>query len=170
MTTSAAIQCHLRLVVSTVAICAVLACVGPQAEPVAEPEPAFDPAAEAQVILALERQWSERLAADDVDWIMDLHAEDAWQLPPNAEPIAGPEALRAAWEGMALTEGLEISWEPTFARVSESGDMAYDLGSATITTADGQSQAAKYLVVWVREGGRWKVAADMFSLNAPPGG
>ncbi len=156
------------LAAATIACCAV-ACRGPRVEPAAAPEPVFDAAAEAQVIMALERQWSQRLLADDVDWIVDLHAEDAWQLPPNAEPIVGHEALRAAWEAMALTEGLEITWETSLAKVSAAGDMAYDLGSATITTPDGLSQPAKYLVVWVRQGGRWKVAADMFSPNGPPG-
>ena len=142
-----------------------LACARPPQEPVAEPAPPFDAAAEARVIMALEREWSKRLAADDVDWILDLHAEDAWQLPPGAEPITGAGALRAAWEAMALTEGLEISWEPTLARVSESGDMAWDMGAATITNPDGTAVPAKYLVVWAREGGRWKVVADMFSPN-----
>ena len=154
----------------TVLICAALAgCGGPPAEPVAETAQPFDPVAEAQVIMALEREWSRRLAADDVDWIVDLHAADAWQLPPGAEPITGTEALRAAWEGMALTEGLEITWEPTLARVSKSGDMAWDMGSVSITDPDGSKVPAKYLVVWVREGGRWKVAADMFSPNGPGG-
>lgn len=140
-------------------------CRRPAVEPVAGDEPIFDPLAETEVIMALEREWSERLAAGDVDWIVDLHTADAWQLPPGAEPIIGREALRAAWEEMATTEGLEISWEPTLARVSESGDLAYDLGSATIRNPDGSEVPAKYLVVWVREGGRWKVVADMFSPN-----
>ena len=146
----------------------VSACAQPPAEPVAEPEPAFDAAAEAEVIMALERQWSEKFGADDVDWIMDLHTDDAWQLPPNAEPITGAEGMRAAWEGMAFAEGLEISWEPTLAKVSASGDMAWDMGSATITNPDGSVVPAKYLVVWTREDGRWKVAADMFSPNVGP--
>lgn len=158
------------LVAASAILVALLAgaCAQPPAEPVAEPELAFDAAAEAEVIMALERQWSEKFGADDVDWIMDLHAADAWQLPANAEPINDREALRAAWEGMAQTEGLEISWESTLARVSESGDMAWDLGSVTITNPDGSVVPAKYLVVWTREEGRWKVAADMFSPNVGP--
>ncbi len=128
---------------------------------------AFDPVAEAEVLMALQREWSARLAAGDVDWIMDLHAEDAWQLPPNAAPVSGHDALRSVWEGMAWTEGLEISWEPTLARVAASGDMAYDIGRATIAGPGGRVEA-KYLVVWVRREGRWKVAADMFSFNEPP--
>ncbi len=147
-------------------IAGVLAgCRRPAVEPVAEDEPIFDPLAETEVIMALEREWSARLAAGDVDWIVDLHTADAWQLPPGGEPIVGREALRAVWEEVVATEGLEISWQPTLARVSAAGDLAYDLGRATIRNPDGSEVPAKYLVVWVREGGRWKVAADMFSAN-----
>jgi hypothetical protein len=90
---------------------------------------------------------------------------DAVQLPPDAPPVAGTEALPAVWDFMANTEGLEVSWEPTFARVSPDGNMAYDYGTASMTLPDGAVQSMKYLVVWVREDGEWKVAADMFNAN-----
>jgi uncharacterized protein (TIGR02246 family) len=126
----------------------------------------YDIAKESNAILALERQWCQKLKEKDVDWIVNLFAEQGRQFPPNAEPVVGAQALRAAWEAMANTEGLEVSWEPAEAHVAASGDMAYDFGAGTITTPDGRIQPAKYLVVWVRQNGEWKVAADMFSTNA----
>ena len=126
-----------------------------------------DTAAEADTIMALEREWSQKFGDGDIEWIMDLHAADAVQLPPGAEPVVGLDAMRAAWQGMIDTEGLEISWQPTAAYVSTSGDMAYDYGTATMTTPDG-SAPMKYLVVWTRQDGQWKVAADMFNANQAP--
>jgi hypothetical protein len=41
--------------------------------------------------------------------------------------------------------------------------MAYDYGTATTKFADGSVLEGQYLVVWIREGGEWKVAADMFN-------
>jgi ketosteroid isomerase-like protein len=125
-------------------------------------------ATEANVILELERQWSKKLQEKDIDWIVNLFTNDGRQFPPNSEPVVGLEALRVAWETMVSTTGLEVSWEPTEAHVSASGDMAYDFGTAMITTPDGQTQAAKYLVVWVRQNGEWKVAVDMFNTNTLP--
>lgn len=133
-------------------------------------QPAVDTAAEAQAIMTLQREWSSRFGEGDIDYIMSIHSADAVQMPPEAELVAGAEALRAAWQGMIDTEGLSASWEPTEAHVSSSGDMAYDFGAATLTTPDGNVHAMKYLVVWVRENGEWKVAADMFNANAPPPG
>jgi ketosteroid isomerase-like protein len=131
--------------------------------------PAIDAAAEADVIMELEREWSRKFTEGDVDWIIDLHAADARQLPPGADWIVGADALRAAWEGMSNTEGLEISWEPTGAHVSPDGGMAYDYGTVSMTTADGKTTSMKYLVVWTRVGDEWKVAADMFNANEAPG-
>ncbi|MEE8474418.1 MAG: DUF4440 domain-containing protein [Myxococcota bacterium] len=118
---------------------------------------------DAGAIMALEREWSDRFGAKDVDWIVGLHWEDARQLPPGAPPVVGSEAIRAAWQAMADTEGLTLKWEPTFAKVS--GDLAYDVGKGVLTTADGTATPVKYLVVWERRDGRWKIAVDMFSPN-----
>lgn len=124
-------------------------------------EMAIDSAAEAAAIMALEREWSAKFQEQDLEWIVNLHATNGRQMPPNAESVVGHEALRTQWQAMFA---LDASWEPTEAHVSASGDMAYDFGTTTINTPDG-SVPGKYLVVWVRENGEWKVAADMFSSN-----
>jgi ketosteroid isomerase-like protein len=120
---------------------------------------------EAQKIIKLEKMWSDKFSEGDLKWIVSLHATNAIQLPPGGEMIQGKEALKAAWEGMINTEGLEISWESIEAHVSESGDMAYDFGTVMIKNPDGSKVASKYLVVWTKENGEWKVIADMFNSN-----
>ncbi len=146
----------------TIVALALVACQGGSQE-TAVSQVAFDPAEEAAAIMALEREWSAKFQQKDLDWIVNLHATDARQMPPNAEPVVGHEALRAAWEGLF---DLEASWEPAEAHVSASGDMAYDFGTATIITPEGP-MPSKYVVVWVRRDGEWKVAVDMFSPNQP---
>jgi ketosteroid isomerase-like protein len=152
------------------ALCGVVlgACQARVPEQSAQSEPTVDTAAEADTIMQLENEWSSRLQAKDIDWIMNLHAADARQFPPNAAPVVGQDSLRAAWETLANTPGLRISWQPTAAHVSSAGDMAYDYGTASLTYPDGRTENAKYVVVWVREDDRWKVALDMFSPNALP--
>ena len=124
-------------------------------------EAATNTTVEAEAIMALERQWSAKFQEKDMEWILNLHAQDGRQMPPNAAPVVGHEALRAAWEGMSE---LDASWESTEAHVAASGDMAYDIGTVTINTPEGPIPA-KYVVVWVRQDGEWKVAVDMFSNN-----
>ncbi len=141
---------------------ALVACQGGSRE-AAVSEVASDPAVEAAAIVALEREWSAKFQEKDIDWIVNLHATNARQFPPNAEPVVGHEALRAELEEM---RDLEVSWAPTEAHVSAAGDMAYDFGTATVTTPEG-AIPHKYLVVWVREDGEWKGAVDKFSPNQP---
>ena len=69
---------------------------------------------------------------------------------------------------MAAAEGLEVSWESTAAFVSPDGNMAYDYGTTSMTLPDGSVEPGKYLVVWVKADGEWKVAADMFNANVAP--
>ena len=134
-------------------------------EPVATAQPAVDVAAEAEVIMDLDRSWVADFAEGDIEGIMSYHAAEAIQMPPGAPPVVGAEAVRAAWQGMIDTEGLEATWEPTEVIVAPSGDMAYDYGTLTLTMPDGTVAPMKYAVVWVRESGEWKVAVDMFNSS-----
>lgn len=132
-------------------------------------EEKVDNSAEVETIMNLQKEWSSKSVDGSLDWIIDLHAENAVQLPPGADIVQGKEALRVAWDGLVNTEGLEVSWEPTKAFVSQSGDMAYDYGKATITNPDSSVVNTKYLVVWMKVDGEWKVSADMFNMNGAGG-
>ncbi len=121
------------------------------------------PDGSAETIMALEREWSKRFQAKDVDWIAELHWGDARQLPFGAPAVVGAEAIRAAWQTMADTVGLMLEWEPAFADVS--GGLAYDVGKGVFTTPDGITRPAKYVVVWERREGQWKVLVDIFNLD-----
>jgi ketosteroid isomerase-like protein len=117
-------------------------------------------------LIQLEREWCRKVKAGDVDWIIDRFASNGLQFPPGSDVVSGKEKLREAWKALAQTEGLELSWNPTEAHVSASNDMAYVHGAAQIRTPDGNSQAAKYVVVWVKENDEWKIAIDIFNTNS----
>ncbi len=125
----------------------------------------FSPAVadDGATIMELEREWSRKFGEKDVAWIVGIHLLDARQFPPNAAPAVGTEAIRAAWQAMADTEGMKLEWEPIAVKVSSGGDMAYDYGRGTLTTPDGKAGPVKYVVIWERHEGTWKVAVDMFS-------
>ena len=116
-----------------------------------------------EAIMALEREWSDRFQAKDVAWVAAHHWSDAQQFPPGAPAVVGGEAIRGAWQTMVDTEGLSLKWEPSFAKVS--GDLAYDVGKGTHTSPDGVTRQVKYVVVWERRDGEWKIAADIFNFD-----
>lgn len=136
----------------------------------AEVQEGADQAARAteEEIMELEREWLRRFQQGDTAWIAERHAEQGRMMPPGSEAAVGRDAVRSAWGEMVRTEGLELTFEPSEAHVSEGGDMAYVIGTYDMTLPDGAEDEGKYLVVWVREGGEWRIAADMFNSNRPP--
>ncbi len=125
---------------------------------------AVDTALEAEAIMALDLEWAQRFADKDFDWIAALQAQNAVLLAPGADIMQGRDVIRGAWEGMGTTIP-GTSWEPVMAKVSSSGDMAYVYGTASAVDADGNATPMKYLEVWVKIDGEWKVAADVFNAN-----
>ena len=121
---------------------------------------------ERETLMALERMWSDMYGRGDVEGIAALLAEDSVLLTPGQSPVVGRENVIEATRALLAADaadGLSVSWEPQAAVISSSGDMAYDYGRATTTLADGTVVEGSYLVVWTREDGEWKVAADIFN-------
>lgn len=121
-----------------------------------------DAAAEAEEIVELESKWSEMFGAKNLDGITELLAQDSVLIMPGSAPVIGADNIRRVTQSM-LESDVEVSWKSNHAFVAPSGDMAYDYGTGTTTLADGSIVEGHYLVVWVKEDGRWKVAADMFN-------
>jgi len=126
----------------------------------------LDPPAERETLMTLERKWSDMYGQGDVDGIAELLAEDSVLLAPGRSPAVGRDSVIEATRALLAADaadGLSVSWEPQAAFISSSGDMAYDYGRATTTMADGTVVEGSYLVVWTREDGEWKAAADIFN-------
>ncbi len=63
-----------------------------------------------------------------------------------------------------------LDTEPRTVVVSQSGDMAYDIGSFKIIlpAPNGATEVrAKSLVVWQKREGQWKAVVNTFSMDAP---
>jgi ketosteroid isomerase-like protein len=66
-----------------------------------------------------------------------------------------------------------LDFKPTHIEVASGGDMAFDFGVvyfAPNPKPDDLENIAKYLVVWKREHGHWKVLYDCWNYNhmVPP--
>lgn len=124
------------------------------------PAPTVDTAAEAARLMQLEREWMDALHSGDIDAAMAYVASEPMIIMPDAAPVIGREAFQAVMQAM-IDDDLEYSWKSEAAFVAPSGDMAYDRGKSSVALPDGSILEGNYMVVWVREGGEWKVAVDM---------
>ena len=114
-----------------------------------------------QAIRSLDAQWVKAIAEKDATWIGNLYAPDGRLMPPNAPMVQGREAIRDAWANMMNAAGFSLTFTPTEIHVAESGDLGYDVG----TYEGANDDHGKYVVVWKKIDGDWKVAADIFNSD-----
>ena len=46
-------------------------------------------------------------ASGEIDKVVEVFAEDCWQMPPHTEPMVGRDALRAGWKQVITYSGAD---------------------------------------------------------------
>ena len=113
----------------------------------------------------LNEQFVAALQKGDMAALGSMYTEDAYLLPPAAEIIKGRAAIQAYWTKAA--EGV-AGFKLTTLDVKPLGtEAAREVGTFTLTTKGQQPQeiAGKYVVVWEKSGGHWRLASDIWNTN-----
>ncbi len=116
--------------------------------------------------MALEQKWSDMYGQGHVDGIAELPTKESILLAPGHSPAVGHSDVVAVTHALMDAEaadGVLVAWQSQNAVISSSGDMAFNYGQATSTLADGSVIEGSYLVVWIKQDGEWKAAADIFN-------
>jgi ketosteroid isomerase-like protein len=121
-------------------------------------------------IQAAARQFSTAYLRGDTDAIVGLYTQDAVIFPERSDAISGHDALRRYWTrkpGQKMTRHVLM---PT--RIEVDGQHAYDHGIYEIAgEREGKAWGpirGKYLVVWRREPGGWKMQLDIWNSGPEP--
>jgi ketosteroid isomerase-like protein len=105
----------------------------------------------------------------DAAGVAAMYSGDARVMPPNGPMGEGGQAVQQFWQG-AISAGAKIVSLETL-HVESRGDLAFEVGRYKLTVpAPGGATATdtgKYVVVWEREGGKWKLATDIWNSDAP---
>jgi uncharacterized protein (TIGR02246 family) len=105
-------------------------------------------------------------AKGDAKAVAEMYTEKARLLPPNSPVVEGRKAIEAFWKG-AMTAGIK-TFELKTVEVESSGDMLVEQGTATLFSTDGAVvDRAKYIVLWKRVDGQWKLHRDCWNSNEP---
>ena len=126
--------------------------------------------AEAATIHALSRQWQAAVNARDLDACLEFYAPGAVEMQPNSPAIMGLPAIRAWFETGLLQPGITNSFAPDTIEVAASGDLAYDRGTyrfAMETPSGRVEDVGKYLMIWRKIDGEWKVEVDISNSDQP---
>lgn len=121
-------------------------------------------------LLTMSPTWEAFYNAADVDGLAGLYTEDAVIMPPEAPAVSGVAAMRAQVEGY-LGFGLVRSEVPAVEAYGVFGDEAWGAGPYRFFDANGNLAAeGKYLVLYRRVDGVWKIVRHMWSNDHPAPG
>jgi len=100
----------------------------------------------------------------DIEAAASVYTEDAKIMPPGSTMVEGRGAIREFWSGATKQMGITgVSLKTIDLEVD--GNMAYELGTYTLSGESGPLDNGKYVVVWKRTGGEWKWHRDIWNSN-----
>ena len=98
--------------------------------------------------------------------VASCYTSDAQLLPVNSEPITGTQAITGFWQSV-MAMGIAGARLETL-EVEGGGDFAVEIGQYVLSGADGGAlDNGKYVVVWHRDGGAWKLHRDIWTTSRP---
>lgn len=107
-------------------------------------------------------------ASGDIESVISVFAEDAWQMPPNNPPLVGRNAIASFWRQASQWGKWDFMLKAQDVEVS--GPMAVERGTYTLTFTAGPAaplgmpsfeDRGNYLVHWRHEpDGQWRIVGD----------
>jgi uncharacterized protein (TIGR02246 family) len=136
--------------------------------------PVVDTAAISAAVDSVSQAFNAAVAARDTTAVADLYADDAHMLPASAPRADGKEALHKQWAVFLATPGLQLTSVSNQKIVSEAGDLVVDLGTydfkATGPKHKPLHDVGKYVTVFKKVDGKWRLAVDTWNSDLPTPG
>jgi uncharacterized protein (TIGR02246 family) len=108
----------------------------------------------------------EAFRRGDAAGLASLYTADAQLLPPHSDAVTGRDAIRAFWQAV-IDLGLTGASLETV-EVDGGDESAIEIGRFTLWATEGQvADTGKYLVVWRREKGAWRLHRDIWNSSRP---
>jgi ketosteroid isomerase-like protein len=112
------------------------------------------------------QQWSAAFSQGDSAAIAAMYTLNAQLFPMHSEIVSGMEAIQQFWQGV-IASGVKGATLTTL-EVDEQGDTAYEVGKYELRGEGNKVlDHGKYVVVWKREQGKWRLHRDIWNSNLP---
>jgi len=126
-----------------------------------------DLAADERAIRELAARWQQALLDRDAATQAAMFADDGVSYHDGQEPLVGPAAI-LEWENKAVTRHpkAKITSTTKELRIAAAGDMAIQAGEGQLTDLgengeDHTVRKQRFVTVWKKVNGHWKVAHDI---------
>ncbi len=147
-----------------------MACNNQSPAPAAtEAAPSFDLSGARKIVDSVNQAFGTLVEKGDSAGIASLYASDAKLMAPNGPAIQGNSGIISAFSGLlksgiAKAELKTVDLWGTEALLSEEGTYA-------LSGKDGKGlDKGKYIVLWKKEGGNWKIFRDIFNSDMAAAG
>jgi len=114
-------------------------------------------------IEAVNAKWTELFNKGDFEGLAQLYTIDATAFPPGSAMVRGRAAIAKMWKTMA--EQVSDPKITTLEVKRLSPSVVREIGTFSLMTKGSSPKevSGKYLVVWERVRGDWKLAADIWN-------
>lgn len=134
--------------------------------PAPEEKATFDLSAAKQEIEAANRNFMDVLSKGDSVGLANCYTADAKFMSPNAPAFVGRSSIQTAIAGF-INAGITKA-DLKAIDVWGTADLLAEEGELTLTTKDGvQVDKGKYIVLWKKEDGKWKLFRDCVNSDLP---
>lgn len=108
---------------------------------------------------------SEALDNGDANAVAANFSEDTFMKFPGQQPLHGREAVRKAHEQL-FSQGITGQLKTISLEVSQSGDLAYEVGEYLLKAGGNIIDKGNYLTVYEQNGDKWEICDDVISSSA----
>ncbi len=115
---------------------------------------------------AANQEFMAAFGRQDASGMAGLYTAGGQLLPTNSDFVTGTDSIRAFWQG-AFDMGLKQAVLDTV-ELDGRGDTAIEVGRYRLLTAgDAVADEGKYIVIWKRDAGAWKLHRDVWNTSRP---
>ena len=117
-------------------------------------------------IVAADQTFMTTFSRGDAAGIAALYTENGQFLPPNSDFVTGKQVIQATFQAF-MDMGIKAVKLETI-EVEGYGDTASEVGRYTLEGEDGQVlDNGKFIVIWKKEAGQWKLHRDIINTSMP---
>ena len=125
---------------------------------------AQDPSARA-AIEAVNKQFMAIFGRADPAALTALYTSDGQLLPPHGDIVTGTQAINQFWQKF-LAPGIAVTFKSL--ELETHGDTGHEVAYYAVTGEGGKVlDTGKYIVIWKRDQGQWKLHRDIWNTNTP---
>lgn len=154
-----------RFIISAISLIAVFI-VFSSCNDAGKQKPAFDLALAKKQIDSVNQQFAAAFSREDSAGVANFYTEDAKMMGSNEPAVVGRKAIQAQVSN--YIKGGVTKFDIKTIDVWGNEDLLGEEGTVVVKTKDNkQIDQGKYIVLWKKLDGKWKLFRDIFNSNLP---